>query len=325
MGDCVQIMTMHASKGLEFPNVFIYDTGASFNITESKRMMVIDKTCGLCMYSLDTEEFIKTHSIARLGAIQAVQRVMIAEEMRLLYVALTRAKSRLVIVGGGNIDKMTAGCEDYDILCAKNYLHFLAPTILASVRDDFFGVQRFEADEIEIESREVKTRVLTGEYDKDLAKKLREIYKKPYPHKTDTLLKNSVTSLTHSEEKYQTISYVGAEYGTALHKKMQTIDINELEKIIPIIKDSKVYRELMFLQGFGDGVLVQGVIDLLAIKDDCAIIVDYKTTNTSEQELIRLYKPQLDMYESAVRVALPHIKTTEKHIYSTAQKKLIKV
>ena len=325
MGDCVQIMTMHASKGLEFPTVFIYDAGAAFNVSDTKQLMVIDKKCGLCIYSLDVDEFVKTHSIARLGAIQAVQRVMIAEEMRLLYVALTRAKNNLIIVGGCNLDKMTSDCDDYDILCSKSYLHFLAPTIFASVRDNCFSIETKNAEEIEIIDKEMKGRVLTGKYDKEVVDSLKKTYIKPYPHRTDVLTKNSVTSLVHTDQKYQPTSYVGAEYGTAVHREMQKLDIVELENIIPVIKGAKVYRELMFLQGLDDGMLVQGVIDLLAINGDGAILIDYKTTSTTEHTLVQLYKPQLDMYKAAVSKALPNIRNLDSYIYSTALKKLIKV
>ena len=320
--DAVQITTMHSSKGLEFPNVIIFDAGAQFNTSDDKRLMVVDKVCGLCVYTLDSDEFTKTMSIARLGATISARRVMIAEEMRLLYVAMTRAKERLFIIGGANVDRIATGHEDYDILCAKSNLNFLAPTLWGGSRD-CFDLTVVDAKDVTVEEKKVGTRVLVGVKGK-LSKDLRQMYAKPYPHK-QAKLKNSVSSLTQIEEEDRVKGRgdAGTQFGTQFHKQMQHIDVGELEKLIPEIKGYKVYRELVFLQSVGD-IIVQGVIDLLAVKDGHAVIVDYKTTRASAEKLVELYKPQLDMYADAVRQALVP-KTISIYIYSTFNKKLVKV
>jgi ATP-dependent exoDNAse (exonuclease V) beta subunit len=65
------------------------------------------------------------------------------------------------------------------------------------------------------------------------------------------------------------------------------------------------------------------VIDLLAVSQDRAVIIDYKTTNAGEERLVQLYKPQLDMYAATVGRAL--CKPVEKYIYSTKHERLVKV
>ena len=326
--DCVQIMTMHASKGLEFPVVFVYDVGATFNVSDTRRLMVVDKNCGLCVYSLDADEFYKTHSIARHSAVIALNNVTIAEEMRLLYVALTRAKQRLFIVGGGNINAMNRGCEDYDILSAKNHLQFLAPALFSG--EGCFDLRIIDADDVVVEEREQSVRVLSGKCDQNLVEQLREIYAKPYAYQTatQTRAKTSVSELLRGDEVRPVASGgekgKGKEFGTAYHKQMQWLSVGEIEKIIPIVQGAEIYRELAFLQTVGDSI-VQGVIDLVAIRGDTAIVIDYKTTNASEKRLVELYSRQLQMYASAVESALPGIKEVKCYIYSLVYEKLIEV
>jgi ATP-dependent exoDNAse (exonuclease V) beta subunit len=69
---------------------------------------------------------------------------------------------------------------------------------------------------------------------------------------------------------------------------------------------------------------VQGIIDLLAVKDERAVIIDYNTTRADERHLVELYKTQLRMYADAVRKFLPQ-SVVSAYIYSTRLKKLLAV
>jgi len=118
---------------------------------------------------------------------------------------------------------------------------------------------------------------------------------------------------------------VGAEYGTQFHREMQYGEL--LEPIKELTRGMKIYRELMFLQNLerdGEQILVQGVIDLLAVGENRALIVDYKTNNAPVEKLVEWYKPQLDMYAAAVGQAFAP-KRICIYIYSTFNNKLIKV
>jgi len=95
--DGVKIMTMHKSKGLEFPVVFVCGLGRQFNCRDAMGNMLIHKDLGFGPVVIDTERRIKYKSIAH-NAINLVQKQeYISEEMRLLYVAMTRAKERLIM------------------------------------------------------------------------------------------------------------------------------------------------------------------------------------------------------------------------------------
>lgn len=97
--DAVSVMTIHGSKGLEFPVVFIMDASREFNKQDQQGNYVMSGRRGIGIDYLDPDSRVKTPSLQKLVTAQAISRASLAEEMRKLYVALTRAESRLYIVG----------------------------------------------------------------------------------------------------------------------------------------------------------------------------------------------------------------------------------
>lgn len=97
VGNAVSIMTVHKSKGLEFPVVFLCDTGRRFNRADSKSPVLIHPKLGLAPRYTDTERKIEYPTIAFNAVKMRSEGEMLSEEMRLLYVALTRAKEYLFI------------------------------------------------------------------------------------------------------------------------------------------------------------------------------------------------------------------------------------
>ena len=96
-GGGVQIMTVHKSKGLEFPVVFLSDTARQFNRQDSKEPVLVHPQLGLGPKITDREKHIEYPSLARNAIRLRAENEMLSEEMRLLYVALTRPRERLFI------------------------------------------------------------------------------------------------------------------------------------------------------------------------------------------------------------------------------------
>ena len=96
-GSAVRILTVHKSKGLEFPVVFLCDTARWFNKTDAKAAVLVHPVLGLGPKRVDAEQHTTSPTLARKAIALRMDRETLSEEMRLLYVALTRARDRLFI------------------------------------------------------------------------------------------------------------------------------------------------------------------------------------------------------------------------------------
>ena len=109
----VRILSIHKSKGLEFPFVFLCDTARLFNKSDARESVLVHPVLGLGPKCTDLEHGVEYPTIARQAIAAQLLTEMLSEEMRLLYVAMTRAKERLVITGtvrgiGKTVSTLTA-------------------------------------------------------------------------------------------------------------------------------------------------------------------------------------------------------------------------
>ncbi len=293
-GNAVKLMTIHHSKGLEFPAVILFNMGDLWSRKGGRAQISIHRKMGICVLSADTENYVKRNNILRAGIDKKMKKIEREEKIRLLYVALTRAEDSLYIVGQWK--KQTG------IRMDKCMLDLINPVNAEYLED--------------VEASEIKQDNMQSQNQEEI--------KLDYNGEYETLVKQSVTALSSQSEEYQ--DYVasskfgkdgGKEYGTMFHKKMQYGELPEI--ITDLIKGYTVYKEFPFLY-MQDKTIVQGIIDLLAVNGNDAIIIDYKTTRATEDELKRRYSAQLAMYANAVSGY--NVKT---YIYSTIHEKLIVV
>jgi len=95
----VRIMTIHKSKGLEFPIVFLAGTGKKMNHFDSQKEPLIDADLGIALQTVDLKRRTKNKTAIFYGLQQKIKTDSIGEELRVLYVALTRAEEKIIITG----------------------------------------------------------------------------------------------------------------------------------------------------------------------------------------------------------------------------------
>ena len=120
-GNAVRVLSVHKSKGLEFPVVFIADLDSAFSKKDSRRDCLVDEQSTLGLRVIDADTNSRLDSLAYQVIEQHARRKALAEEMRILYVAMTRAIDRLVLVGC--IDKKN--CQN--ILTAASFFDGALP------------------------------------------------------------------------------------------------------------------------------------------------------------------------------------------------------
>ena len=94
---CVTIMSIHKSKGLEFPVVFLCGLSHRFNASDVRQQVLCDKDLGLGLAVADNQNRLRYSSISKRAIAASIQRESVSEELRVLYVAMTRARDRLVM------------------------------------------------------------------------------------------------------------------------------------------------------------------------------------------------------------------------------------
>ena len=95
----VAIMSIHKSKGLEFPFVFLCDLSHHFNVTDTTAPILLHAQLGLGPQVTDPDRGIRSSTLARQAIAARLKKEMLSEEMRVLYVAMTRARERLIMSG----------------------------------------------------------------------------------------------------------------------------------------------------------------------------------------------------------------------------------
>lgn len=120
-GDSVRIMSIHKSKGLEFPVVIMAGLNKQINKTDARNKLVIDRELGIGTDYVNLTRQTKTPTLIKGAIARKILRDSISEEERVLYVAMTRAREKLIMVGGvASIDKKLSSWQMIsDELCVN--------------------------------------------------------------------------------------------------------------------------------------------------------------------------------------------------------------
>ena len=129
--NAVRIMSIHKSKGLEFPIVFIADTSKQFNYSDMRKPLVFHTALGVGIKRIDRQRLIEYPTIARLAIQSKLKDEMLAEELRVLYVAMTRAREKLIITAVAQAPQ-NAECRMQN--AELNITNPVAPLVLEDIK-----------------------------------------------------------------------------------------------------------------------------------------------------------------------------------------------
>lgn len=218
--DVVRIMSIHKSKGLEFPVVFVSGLSKRFNMQDANQSLIVDMDLGVAVDYVDSGRRIKNKTLRRAVLSAKMKEDNLAEELRVLYVALTRAREKLILTAvldkaeeKWELSRMT-GQEKLtylDFCEAGSYMDFLLPILpKTGIAVTTLGTEDLAAEEIREQlrmgdRRELLQRVTDGktplpgdpeENERKLAK-LRErfAYAYPYPGLQKLYTKTTVSEL----------------------------------------------------------------------------------------------------------------------------------
>ncbi len=143
--DAVRIMTIHSSKGLEFPVVILADLAKAFNLVDIRADVLVDRETGVGIRAADPDRRLRYPTLSHHVVAGKVLAGVLAEELRILYVALTRAREHLVLVGrvrpsenasaaipSAGSPGEAASVPRHQLLSARSYLDWVLAALAAA-------------------------------------------------------------------------------------------------------------------------------------------------------------------------------------------------
>lgn len=293
--DVVRIMSIHKSKGLEFPVVFLCNVGRKFNEQDMKNKIVLDQDLGIGANYIDNINEYST--LAKQAINLKIKKEMISEEMRILYVALTRAKEKLIIIGSDrnaleNYNKKEIELRKYH---GKEKTEKISPILISKYRrylDWIELVKKYTSlnlnvnfikrsdlnqndDDDDNENEQLKN---IGKYEinAEKYKRIDELLKWKYEYETDTPSKTSVTALKNIELNFENKEITILDDISTKKVELETLD----SKLISNIKNKK-------LTPAEKGTLIHLALQKLNNEDIDNMIKNLKIDENSREFLIQ--------------------------------------
>ena len=312
-----KIMTIHKSKGLEFPICYFAGFSGKFNTMELKEKIIYDNKYGLVIQKVD--EYYKD-TILKTLLKNTTKKEEISEKIRLLYVAVTRAKEKMIIV----MPEQEETKEVLDIVPAyerNKYNSFLSIVksiysvlLPFEIKKDVPITRAYQISESNTSLDELKE-------ENDLLRVEENTYENEELEETH-YSKESLHLITKEEQQVM-------DFGTKVHEVLEQMDFTNPDEFLeylpaniqdkikffletPLIKEnlsSKMYKEYEFTYQEGN-TISHGIIDLLIEREDKMIIVDYKLKNIEDAA----YDKQLNGYRKVIKEKTN--KETECYLYS---------
>lgn len=254
----IRIMSIHKSKGLEFPIVFLSGAGKQFNMQDLNEQILLDQDMGFGPKYINFERKIEYNTIAKEAIKIKSKTELLSEEMRLLYVALTRAKEKIIITGvekdlQKTLENKQKELDMYDgaqkiplnlVKKSKTYLDWLEYVYLFNKEKNIIEFNKIVLENEKTKEQNDNKKEKKIDVIKDISKEQKEevnkklTWKYKYIESTKIEGKTSVSAIAKDSEKniqivekpkfMQNIETLNkAEIGTLMHLILQKLDFRE--------------------------------------------------------------------------------------------------
>lgn len=265
--DFVGINTIHSSKGLEYPIVIMFECEHQMNSNRASKLN-FHSNYGFALKYVD-DEFKELDSPQAEFVLGKKREQALAEELRLLYVAMTRAKNTLVICGVCDFESVEKIVDDQDVFDKKSYLDLILGALddnsISCIRfeqnscvqneENFYSVELFEGSGEIAQKHEQHTPVLSAG-STEIEKQLNDYINYNYLHKNSVNLsqKNSVSTLAFDQdlyasnnlspkrferEEHEVLGIAASDLGTLYHLVFEKIDFENNYDLIQIDEEIK--------------------------------------------------------------------------------------
>ena len=249
--DVIRIMSIHKSKGLEFPVVFLSGTGKQFNMQDLNNKILLHPEIGIGVKYIDYDRQIEYDTLSKQAMKNQIMIETLSEEMRVLYVALTRAKEKLIITGYSkkekqeDMDELVYKYDKLNHILLKKYKSYLdwiklvyiynkeemakLSTIEMYDKNQVLEMCKKSQEEQENSSENIIDRMSDAKIDLEEQKKIAELMEYEYRNKAATVIptKTSVTEIKEMEQKRTDTKWTGTK------KNRHQMDREKTEKTEP--------------------------------------------------------------------------------------------
>ena len=321
--DTVKIMTIHASKGLEFNVCYFASLYGTFNIREAINKFSYDDKYGIILPYKDNFLY---NTIYHSLSYRNYVRENISERIRLFYVALTRAKEKMIFILPESGKEETFINDLVDTSIREKYNSF------ASIMYSLEYITKKYYTNIDITKLNLSKKynmIKNGNYQSLLNKvedtiKVNKLNIKPLQEEEKTFSKKNIHLITKEEESK-------LEYGRKIHELFELTNFNNINNLHGKDKEiitnflSKIdistanaYKEYEFIYE-DNNTTYHGIIDLMLEYQDNIKIIDYKLKNIND----KAYLKQLNGYKEYIEKAFN--KKTSIYLYSILDNTLEKI
>lgn len=284
----VRIMSIHKSKGLEFPIVFVAGMGKNFNTQDSRAKLLLHQDYGIGMDYIDLDLRIKEPTLIKKFIQKQLITESLGEELRVLYVALTRAKEKLILTAG--VKDMKKLLEKYALkaITPRNTLSYLELSAAASYLDWImlsmiqqkgfeeillsYGLPASCATDDKLSVREYTYEMLLErEKEQQVVKEIKEdiLLNRSEAAVYDEKYKRDIKAYFEYKYPYQAEAGIHTKVTVSELKKMGQQEEEELSEALPVLKSQQeeypvpaFLKEIKEEKGADLGTLIHKVLEL---------------------------------------------------------------